>query len=225
MRAIPRWALTGCWASWAGSSRQLCRRALGRTGCRGAGLGHRRAPAPSLGEGFSQEAGSGGSSFPFQGRVGQDGVAEAGRLGPHPSLAPCVRTWPAAGSLPCGDCPRRPQPLPRSPEPAQPPLPPPGGAGTSRRLRCGASAVCPLLCTFNISGSHVGSAPAAGPRVPAQMCVCVCGRPRVTLFPCFDSGACIFPSPWGSSWSSGAPWRPGLRYSAISAPRLRLCAW
>ena len=119
MRAIPRRALTGCWASWAGSSRQLCRRALDRTGCRGAGLGHRCAPAPSLGEGFSREAGSGGSFFTFQGRVGQNGEAEAGRLGPHPSLAPCARAWLAAGSPPCGHCPRRPQPLPRSPEPGR----------------------------------------------------------------------------------------------------------
>ena len=105
LRAIPRWALTGCWASWAGSSRQLCRRALGRTGCRGAGLGHRRAPAPSLGEGFSQEAGSGGSSFPFQGRVGQDGGGGGWEAGPTPlpgsvcsSLASC---WvPSLWSLP-----------------------------------------------------------------------------------------------------------------------------
>lgn len=44
-----------CRAHMASSSRRLCRRALGRTGCRVAGLGHRHTPAPSLGEGFSRE--------------------------------------------------------------------------------------------------------------------------------------------------------------------------
>lgn len=240
--AIPRQALTGSWASWASSSWRLCRRALGRTGCRVAGLGHRRTPAPSLGEGFSREL-LALTALPFPGVGGAGQGGRGWEAGPTPlpgSVCSSLVAGASCCSLPCGHCPRQPQPLSGSPEPAQPPLPLQAGPAclaapavglccpllcAARGLRLWASAVCPLLCASGTARSLTGSPPART-LASRRRRVCVRLWPSVRCpFPRFDSGACIFPVSLGSSWSSSAPWRPGLQYLAISAPRLRLCTW